>query len=219
MMTKYRVSTKTVQAGRPGGGIMSIAKRLELITIVAVACTAVAISIADLIGALDEVMWLKSRIPVLILLVVGAVSAYLIEERWSSSREQARTLSAAVEQAVEALSGIEVREFHGRAEFWGYATERIRAAKATIDDLTWGLVPVTATTPQDQAAYREYRKAIEQVSTGKGEHRNKTYREVMTFPDARRLPRARAMMHHRYPNFQLRYYDYDHAGTPLLIQF
>ena len=41
----------------------------------------------------------------------------------------------------------------------------------------------------------------------------------MTFPDGRRLQRARALMHERYPNFQLRYYDYDHAGTPLLVQY
>jgi hypothetical protein len=198
---------------------MSIGKRLETITITAVVLIAVGISVADLTGALDGVGWLKNRIPVITLLVVGAMSAYLIEEQYSASRNQAGVLTSAVQQAVEALNGIEVREFPSRAEFWGYAAERIRTARATIDDLTWGLIPVTARTPQDQAAYREYRRAIEAVSTGKGENRNKIYREIMTFPDGRRLQRARALMHERYPNFQLRYYDYDHAGTPLLVQY
>ena len=128
-------------------------------------------------------------------------------------------LTSAVQQAVEALNGIEIREFHSRAEFWEHAAERIRTSRATIDDLTWGLIPVTARTPQDQAAYIKYRKAIEAASTGRGENRDKIYREIMTFPDGRRLPRARALMHERYPNFQLRYYDYDHTGTPLLFQY
>ena len=54
---------------------MSIGKRLETITITAVVLIAVGISVADLTGALDEVGWLKNRIPVITLLVVGAMSA------------------------------------------------------------------------------------------------------------------------------------------------
>lgn len=201
------------------GGYMSIGKRLETITISAVVLIAVGISVADLIGALDGVGWLRTRIPVITLLVVGAMSAYLIEEQYSASRNQAGVLTSAVQQAIDALNGVEVREFPGRAEFWEYAAKRIRSSNATIDDLTWGLIPLSARTPQDEAAYREYRRAIEVVSTGKGGHKNTVYREIMTFPDGRRLPRARALMHERYPNFQLRYYDYDHAGTPLLVQY
>jgi hypothetical protein len=198
---------------------MSIAKRIETATIATIACAAIIISILDLTGALDGVAWLRNRVPVLTLLVVGAFAGYLIAERSLAARDLTSTLQAAIQQAVAASSGIEVRSFQTQAEFWLYAAERIRTCTATIDDLTWGPKPKTAMTSRDLNAYEEYRKQIKLSTTGKGEGQTKTYREIMSFPDNIRFDRAMALMDPRYRNYHLRYYDYDHGGSPLLLQF
>jgi hypothetical protein len=198
---------------------MSIAKRIETVTIVAVACIAIIVSILDLAGALDGVDWLRNRIPVLTLLVVGAVAAYLISEQASAAQEQKASLHTAIQQVVAASGGIEVHVLASRAEFFLYAAERIRTCSETIDDLTWGLSPKSLMTTKDVAAYKEYRRQIGLVTNGKGENRHKIFREVMSFPDGIRVPLAAALMDRRYPNYHLRVYDYDHVGTPLLLQF
>ncbi len=198
---------------------MPIAKRIDAITIAVIACVAIVVSILDLTGALDGVSWLRNRVPILTLLVVGALAAYLVAEKPSVSRDQAASLQAAIQQAVAASSGIEVREFQNRAEFWQYAAERIRSCSATIDDLTWGLSPKSVMTAHDLNAYKEYRRQIALATTGKRENQSKTYREIMSFPDRIRFSRAIQLMDIRYLNYHLRFYDYDHTGSPLLLQF
>jgi hypothetical protein len=197
---------------------MSLVKRLQTIIAATVAIVAVIISVLDLTGAFDSVSWLKSRVPVLTLLVVSAVAAYLISEQFAASRTQADVLSS-VMQKVESVSGLEVTVFNGRAEFWRYAARRIRDCKETIDDFTWGPAPASAMSAEDVAAYKVYRQAIQSVSTGRGEHKNKIFREIMSFPDGKRIPRARVLMDPKYPNYHLRYYDYDHSGSPSLLQY
>jgi len=197
---------------------MWIAKKLETMTVTAVASVAIIVSTLDLAGVLSGVGWFRNRIPVLTLLAVGAVSAYIIAAQSSASRSQRDTLQSVVHQAIAALGGIEVRSFDNLADYWTYATDRIKDS-ATIDDLTWGLSSVSWTTARDLAAYKEYRRQIALATTGKKENRNKVYREVFSFPSERRVARAVALMDQRYPNYHLRFYDYDHSGTPLLLQF
>jgi hypothetical protein len=198
---------------------MSLAKRLETITIIGVAVLAIMISLLDLAGIIDGLPWLRNRVSVLTLLVVGAVAAYLISDRFLSARDQSDEMRQALRDVVEALHGIEVRQFASRAEFWAYAAERIQGSRKSIDDLTWGRVPASFRTAQDIAAYKEYRRQIKLVATGRGGNRIKTFREIMSFPDAVRLPYANEMMREEYTNYHLRYYAYDHDGTPPLLQF
>lgn len=123
--------------------------------------------------------------------------------------------------AAEAVtqSNIKSRIFDNRADFWLYAAKRIRESKS-IDDLTWGMVFPTARTVRDQEAYGTYRRAIRTASTGKGRNKGKRYREIMSFPNDIRLGRAAPLLdNEKYPNFQLRCFDYDHSGTPPLLQF
>jgi hypothetical protein len=197
---------------------MSIFKKPETITIVVVACFAVLISIADMVGALDGVGWLRSRIPVLTLLVVGALAGYLIVERATAIRAQEDILQNMVKKTIAGLSGIEVQTLDGVAAFWLYAANRIRTA-SSIDDLTWGWRSPSRTRAQDDAAYAEYRRQIASASTGKGENRDKVYREIMSFPDEVRVSWATIMMDRKYPNYHLRFYDFEHKGTPHLLQF
>ena len=198
---------------------MSIAKKIEVLTIALAAGIAIVISVLDLAGALDNIAWMRNRIPVLTLLIVGAFIAYVIAEKPIAEREQATTLQEAIRQAVAASNGIDVRVFKTRGEFWQYAGECIRNCKSTIDDLTWGLTPMSDTTAYETTAYKEYRRQIGLATTGKGENQAKNYREIMSFPDKLRLSRALSLMDAKYPNYNLRFYDYDHAGSPLLLQF
>ena len=198
---------------------MIIAKKLETITVAIATLAAIIISSLDLAGALDGVEWLRNRVSVLTLLIVGVVAAYLIIEQSLAERKQSDILRSAVEQAVAALSGIEAREFEDRADFWLYAARRIRESKSTIDDLTWGKVFPTTRTRQDKDAYEDYRREIRTASTGKGPNEGKRYREIMSFPNDIRLGRTAPLLNEKYPNYQLRCYDYDHSGTPPLLQF
>jgi hypothetical protein len=160
---------------------MFIAKKLETVTVIAVAVLAMAISIMDLAGFLDEVGWLRERVSVLTLLVVGAVAAHLIIEQSSIARNQSDIVRSAVDQAVAALEGVEARQFDSREDFWRYAAKRVRESR-TIDDLTWGEILPTVRTPQDRVAYNAYRREIELASTGRGANQRKAYREIMSFP-------------------------------------
>src|ERR1700750_2468321 len=107
-----------------------------------VAATAVGITVADMVGALDNVPWLQARIPVITLLALGAFALYLISEQFAQAREQEMYVDAAILKAMRAFSGVEVRWFSTRAEFYRYAAERIGACKHT-DDLTWGPMPAS----------------------------------------------------------------------------
>lgn len=198
---------------------MSIAKKVETLTVTLAAVTAIVISVLDLAGVLDNVPWMKNRIPVLTLLILGAFIAYLIAEKPLAEREQATTLQEAIRQAVAASSGVDVQVFKNRGEFWQHASECIRNCKSTIDDLTWGLIPASDVMAHETAAYQEYRRQIGLATTGKGEHREKNYREIMSFPNGSRLSLALSLMDDRHPNYNIRFYDYDHTGSPLLLQF
>jgi hypothetical protein len=184
-----------------------------------VAATAVGITVADMVGALDNVPWLQARIPVITLLALGAFALYLISEQFVQAREQEMYVDAAILKAMRAVSGVEVRRFNTRADFYRYAAERIRACNHT-DDLTWGPMPASAMNADDEAAYEEYRHAIAAACTGKGDNKRKIFREVMSFPVETRIERAAPLMNKdRYPNYHLRYYDYNHYGSPVLLQY
>ncbi len=198
---------------------MWIIKKPDTVTAFVVACLAILVSILDLLGAFDGVGWLRDRIPVLTLLVVGALSGYLIVERARGSRSQEDILQRMVQQTISGLSGIEVQKFDNVAAFWLYAANRIRSSKYTIDDLTWGWRSHSRTRAQDYAAYDEYRKQIAAVTTGKGERRDVVYREIITFPDQVRVDRVIPLMNPQLKNYHLRFYDFDHKGTPRLLQF
>jgi hypothetical protein len=194
-------------------------RRLELVTMAVMACVTVGIAIADMVGVLDDVPWLRARIPVITLLALGAFAAYLLTEQFSQNREQKNYIDAAILKALQSVSGVEVRRFQTRADFYRYAAERIKSSN-NIDDLTWGPVPASAMTADDQIAYQEYRKAVAAACTGRGEAKKKAFREVMSFPAGARVDRAAPLMDKgRYPNYHLRYYDYDHHGSPVLLQY
>jgi hypothetical protein len=194
-------------------------KRLEVVTMAVVAAAAVGITVADMVGALDNVSWLQARIPVITLLALGAFALSLISEQFAQAREQEMYVDAAILKAMCAISGVEVRRFDTRADFYRYAAERIRACDHT-DDLTWGPMPASAMNADDEAAYKEYRQAIAAACSAKGDNKRKIFREVMSFPVETRIERAAPLLNKdRYPNYHLRYYDYNHDGSPVLLQY
>ena len=110
-------------------------------------------------------------------------------------------------------------QFPTRAKFWLHAAERIRESQS-IDDLTWGTVLPTMMTLEDDTRIQDVSKSDLEASTGRGVNKSKRYREIMSFPNAIRLGRAAPLLdNEKYPNFQLRCFDYDHTGTPPLLQF
>lgn len=199
---------------------MTTARRLETATIVAVAAVALLVSLMDLLGALDHVDWLKERIPVLTLLVSGVAVGYLVVGQITAARDLDTALSSAMQVLVDSLDGVQVKEFSNRAEFWLYAAQAIHSAKVSVDDLTWGPAVVSSLSADDLVAYEAYRRQIALATDGKGDHHATIFRELMSYPNGDRIPYALALMdRHRYPNYHLKYYDFDHSGVPPFLQF
>ncbi len=82
---------------------MLIARRIETITVATVTLVAIAISLLDLAGLLDGIVWLRTRIPVLALLAIGALAAHLVIEQSLTERNQSNLVSEAVNQAMASL--------------------------------------------------------------------------------------------------------------------
>jgi len=192
---------------------------LETLALGVVAALALFVSILDLAGALDGVDWLKNRVAVLTLLAVGAVLTHLTIIHWTSQRELDDALKAATEEIREAVHGIVFRELEGASEYWEYAAERIGRARSSVDDVTWGEVASSQVSAETKRAYKLYRRRIGAICTGRGRNTRLVYREMMSFPDGYRLGRARDLLNDAYPNYHLRYFDFDHDGMPPLLQF
>jgi hypothetical protein len=156
-------------------------------------------------------------------ILVGLVSLVLVMQAARSLRSdeafQRALLAEQTGDLLSAFGGLSVRRFSDATEYWTYAQEAINNAQQSIDDLTWGVIPTSQTTAATTRAYRNYRKSMEEICRGKGRHQGVIYREIMSFPDGYRIGRARALMKSEFTNFHLRYYDYEHDGTPRLVQF
>lgn len=198
---------------------MNLVKRIESASLGVVALIALLIAGLDLAGALDGVNWLKSRIPLLTLLVAAAAVGHLAVAQLHRDTDLKSAVEAGVTLALRSTDLLQVRRFESRAEFWNYAADRVLGAKSSVDDLTWGPDYSTAMSTADLAAFERYRANIKQVSAGRGNRATLIYREIVSFPGVARLERVSPLMSERYPNFHLRYYDYEHAGTPPLLQF
>jgi hypothetical protein len=192
--------------------------QIHRIIVYFVATLAILIAVLDFLGVEVVVQHLSQRIAELTLVTVGFLALHMAMQDSKLSRI-ARDTFATPTIIVKALQGVRFEEFGDASVYWRYVARRIESAKKSVDDLTWGRTPTAQITSGAKEAYANYRKAIHSVTQGKGSHAQVVYREIMSFPDGYRVGRARALLEDRFRNYHLRFYDYDHKGTPRQIQF
>jgi flavin-binding protein dodecin len=183
-----------------------------------VAVLACAIAVLHYLGIDLVVDHFSARLAELTLLAVGLL-ALQVATQDSKLFHIARDVSVAPSQIIDALQGVRFQEFEDSPTYLRYLTERIQRAHKSIDDLTWGRIPTAQVTAAAKEAYARYRKTMSAVTQGKGSHSGVVYRELMSFPDGYRIGRARALLGEQFRNYNVRFYDFDHAGTPRLLQF
>jgi hypothetical protein len=179
---------------------------------------AIVIAALDYLGIRFVVQHFAPGITELILTAVGFIALHVAIQDSKLTRIMRRS-DETPDLIVRALHGAHFDEFPDAPAYWNYLTRRIATAHSSIDDLTWGRTPSAQITIAAKKAYAEYRKAIASVAHGKGRHSQLVYRELMTFPDGYRIGRAEALLDANLENYHLRLYDFNHDGTPRLLQF
>lgn len=185
----------------------------ERVVLLLVAAVSGGVSFLHLVGLL-EYEGVTERIPALTLLCVALVIGSLALQQRAKIDNLEHLMTSGTERIIRSLNGVEVRMFTHTKDLYIYAIKRMKEAKESIDDLTWGLSE-RERTPEGQKAYEEYVKAIKAVCA-KG---NVSYREVMSFPAENHFNRADSLLRQGTPGYHLRYYEVTSEHHPPLISF
>ncbi len=193
-------------------------RKIETYTAATLAALALLISILDMVGAFERVSWLRENVSKFTLLAVGAILLHLVITDWSAPRELRDALKESTNEIRDAVRGVKLHEFEDAAQYFRYAVDAIDKARHSIVDVTWGQPWDPEISADTQRAYGQYRAAVARACK-RGSRSNVVYREIMSFPDGKRIGRVKDMLKEEYPNYHVRYFDYPHEGTPPLLQF
>lgn len=169
---------------------------------IAVAILSILIAVLHWLGALKSDSQIGEEIPAITLLTVGLIAAYLINERRNKLDRIEHLLITGAKDLVRSLNGVSVKRLGSSKDVYEYVIKRMSTAKHSIDDLTWGSAEEERT-PASQAALDRYLASIGEVCL---KNQDLAYREVMSFPPAAHLARAKAMLDRKIGNYSLRYY-------------
>src|SRR6266446_641830 len=175
---------------------------VERILLFAIAGLSVIVAAMHIFGLLE---WVHDLIPTITLLLLGMVALYVATE----NGPRLKIIEAAVQR------GVEVIELTDPADLLNYYRSRIARAKKTVDDLTWGEY-IGTSSDKEERALNLYVEEIARVTARDGSIR---VREVMTFPNLKRLEKAEAFLQKDLPRYYLRYYDVAAGSIPPLMQF
>lgn len=121
--------------------------------------------------------------------------------------ERERVSAMAAARASTTLSSPDIRGFVDMSSLYRYVIERIRSARTSIDDLTWGPDAVYDRTPEEKSLYKEYQETIKTATA--------FYREVMDISGTHR-ERARDVLSAQLGNHHLKRPGDRSADLPLL---
>ena len=160
------------------------------------------ISVLDLVDALDNVIWLKDRVPTVTLLLVTSIAGSLYIGAYNT-REFLKSVLP---------TGTVIR-FDSYEENLRYLLRRIREAKRSVYDVTWlphlkpGVVIGIIASTEDR---EDYLQAIKRISN------RIPYREIMMFcGSANRVDKARRLTEQAGEYYELAVYpDLPAYGPP-----
>lgn len=185
----------------------------------------VTVSILDFIGTDFENgpwRWLKGPLPVILLIVALLALAVGLErsirfQQIDRRLDSIESLAAeGPQRVIDALAGIEVRQFSDAQELYEYVTRRMNKARR-IEDLTWGPAE-RGTTQVEENAVAKYVKTIAAIC----QRKDVSYREIMSFSEYDRLNhvnRAKSMLDKNLIGYRLRYYTFSQETMPPLLLF
>lgn len=112
----------------------------------------------------------------------------------------------------------EVQRIDSSDELYNQITIALRGARKSVCDLTWGeLTPTIKNQAQKDSLKAYYDELINTIAKP-----GIVYREVMTFPNKRRLARIDRILNNNHSGYHLKYYDLtpeEHKRMPPLMQF
>lgn len=176
----------------------------------------VVISLLNLFGILER-QWFVQRISKVTLLLLGFVMifvAFRIPEYSDSIKEKIQKSESEIKRAIESSESsntVEVLRLENTTEAYGYIANKIRTAKESIDDITWGSRK-DHRSETEKNAYNDYLKAMEEAC----QKPNITYREISSLTDDHYFSRADKLVQKKYFNYNLGYYDISKTDIPLM---
>jgi hypothetical protein len=194
--------------------------KVDDILLTLIGISSIIIAILDFWDLDSAIPFLSGKIPTLALLVLGMIASYLVFERKSKLDKIETLVSEGFNTTMFSLQGGPLKLFADSGELYEYLAQQISNAQKSIDDLTWGDITSTVKTKQQDLAFTKYFNAMKK-SLG---NKSIQYREVMSFPKegklrVERIARAEQMLNSNYFNYEIGYYDFEHKGSPPLIQF
>lgn len=174
------------------------------------------ISIADFLDLLGNIPFLKDRVPALTLLAVGMIIIYLGQERKTKLDVIENTLTVGFDKLLQSHYEISIVTLKDEEELYNYASKRMKDAKKTIDDLTWG-PNLADNSSNSQEAFNRYLETMKNICMDT--KKTIEYREVIAFPPKENFERAEAMLKLRMFGYTLKYYLLPEEDLPPLISF
>ena len=162
---------------------------------------AIAISLLDLLGFLENVPWISKKIHLISLLILGVFSVTI-------TRLVQKNKDDIIDNVVSS-KGIDVLEFDEVGEVYEYVAKRLSSAKYSVEDITWGSY-TGYRTEQDKKSYDRYVKTIEKVC----KKPNVMYQEISSLSDEHYFYRSINLLKHY--NYHLSYHDISTVNVPLI---
>lgn len=179
-----------------------------------------AYGVLDIFGMFDSIEFLKNKSDSLMLIAMSIfLFTHLIERNISINRIETST-DKMLDMVSEIASkeNIDIIRLGTSEELYNYLAQAVRHAKKSVYDLTWGMTtPIIGTAVQKQALSNYFSALLETIKKT-----DIVYKEVMTFPDKRRLYRVKRILEEGYNGYLLRYYKItpeEHKVIPPLLQF
>jgi len=167
-------------------------KNLERVILFTTVAILIIVSIADILGALDEVEWLSSRIPTIVLLFLSMWVGY-----WFSQKQNENERAIRLEQIVSQSIG-EIHVLKTTEEAFDYLAKRYEKAQHSIDQAA--IAPSISTSK----AYSQYDQALRRIL----KNNQVKYRHV-TFLDSIRWKRIRIfLLDEKIEKYFARCYNY-----------
>jgi len=116
---------------------------IEHFSLFATAGISIVISLLDLFGLLEGIPFLVGRTSTISLLVLGIVVSYLAFERRGKLDKIEHLVAEGFDKTIFSLGGSPVRQLKDSQEVYEYLAQRIKEAKSSVDDLTWGVIQST----------------------------------------------------------------------------
>jgi len=204
------VNLRRQQAPSDSSPVQGLGRVIELIAVCIAALTSIAVSIADMVGALERAPWLSDRIPQITLLLVAIFILYLTARPVDPER-LSKAVIKHLRDELDALQGTSTLTFEQPEDLYYYVADKVRNAGHSVDDITWGSRSAFRT-PAEKQAYDTYLNAMQEAC------RKPTmiYREVSSLSDSHYYKRAKQLIDQGGLSYNLGYYDTGKVRIPLV---